>query len=854
MTQLSDFLDETLYPAMYDELSNVFPEMSFKKKSTGGGWRSHLKLDGSATSRSDKTVVNARIPHRAYEQGGESVSLIDLYMKKNGIDTFIKAVEEIAGKLGKQLPQMENSAEYDAYLRKVEELEKAASTMQASLRTEAGKAVLSYLTDVRGYGEDFIEWAGFGYISPETAARIRPLFSYKGNDGQERNHFNGAIGTSYQLAIPYRSGGRLRGFVFRCIDESLLTKDGKRMGKYVDAFISGKDSKNYHLFGLSGLRLTQARDITIVEGELDALRAQFSGVENVVAVSGNNLSAEALEEVKRKGVRRVTMLLDRDDSESGRRATREKVKRAVSTIKFSGLEPFVATFEEGDGKMDVDLYLRDHTGEDLKTLIRRADFGALAIFDKILHDAIDRDEGLDEATPKNIDEMKAQAYELANDRNLCSGTERDLVIERLSDVLTKVMGVEVSKETVEEEADEAVRDIDERRKVREYASTFREASRMASEGDVAGAMELISKKEKEIGAAGRERDFARDMALPTEESIMEEFAEAPTGVETSLTFGQGNSEQRFIIPSGALTFICGQPSHGKSRLLENLALQIAKDADDETVLYYSYEEDARSVKMQLMNIYAAMRLSQNNMNTLKSYYKNRSTEYFSRDFKEHHFTQFKQKEKDFLRLLKSGRLRVFHRNLDGTELTEHIRYFHRNTRVKAVFIDYVQLIHKKGSRLQRKDEIKEICEELMEVAVETGLPIVLAAQLNRSTKSPLEMTVQNIAEASDIEQSANVVMLIWNSVVPPLPESTAYYTGKDPKRLTDEAKRLEGMGFHIGQKQNGKIYAILSKNRGGERNIDTVLDFDGNTGVISSPVTLEPSLPFGEGKRGPEGF
>lgn len=845
MTQLSDFLDETLYPAMYDELSNVFPEMSFKKKSTGGGWRSHLKLDGSATSRSDKTVVNARIPHRAYEQGGESVSLIDLYMKKNGIDTFIKAVEEIAGKLGKQLPQMENSAEYDAYLRKVEELEKAASAMQASLRTEAGKAVLSYLTDVRGYGEDFIEWAGFGYISPETAARIRPLFSYKGNDGQERNHFNGAIGTAYQLAIPYRSGGRLRGFVFRNIDESRLpSKEGRTASKYVDAFISGKDSKNYHLFGLTGMRLrSSSYGITIVEGELDALRAQFAGVENVVAASGNNLAADQLEEAKRKGVRQVTILLDRDDTEQGRRNTREKVKRAVSAIRACDLRPFVATFGDGEGKMDVDAFLRDHTGEELKQLISGADFGALAILDKIVYDATDRGE----ATSKNIDEMKAQAYELINDRKLCDGMERDIAIGQLSAVLTYVTGTEVSKETIEQEADDAMRDIDERMALREYASAFRDASRIASDGDVAGAMELIRKKEREIGAAGRERDFARDMALPTEESIMEEFAEAPTGVETSLTFGQGSSEQRFIMPSGALTFICGQPSHGKSRLLENLALQIAKDADDETVLYYSYEEDARSVKMQLMNIYAAMRLSQNNMNTLKSYYKTGSTEYFSRDFKEHYFTQFKQKEKDFLRLLKSGRLRVFHRNLDGTELTEHIRYFHRNTRVKAVFIDYVQLIHKKGSRLQRKDEIKEICEELMEVAVETGLPIVLAAQLNRSTKSPLEMTVQNIAEASDIEQSANVVMLIWNSVVKPLPESTAYYTGKEPKRLTDEAKRLEGMGFHIGQP--GKIYAILSKNRAGERNIDTVLDFDGNTGVISSPVTLEPSLPFGEDKE-----
>ena len=31
------------------------------------------------------------------------------------------------------------------------------------------------------------------------------------------------------------------------------------------------------------------------------------------------------------------------------------------------------------------------------------------------------------------------------------------------------------------------------------------------------------------------------------------------------------------------------------------------------------------------------------------------------------------------------------------------------------------------------------------------------------------------------------------------------------------------------------MYAILAKNRGGERNIDAILDFDGNIGSIKSP-------------------
>jgi replicative DNA helicase len=131
----------------------------------------------------------------------------------------------------------------------------------------------------------------------------------------------------------------------------------------------------------------------------------------------------------------------------------------------------------------------------------------------------------------------------------------------------------------------------------------------------------------------------------------------------------------------------------------------------------------------------------------------------------------------------------------------------------------------------------------MELSITLQIPVVLASQLNREAYSPTEMAVQNIAEASDIEHSANIVLLLWNSAVKPTPKSTNYYKNRDGE-LTKEAENIEKRGFKIGEA--GTMYAILAKNRSGERGIDAVLQFNGNTGKISYTATEqdEEDTPF----------
>jgi len=182
---------------------------------------------------------------------------------------------------------------------------------------------------------------------------------------------------------------------------------------------------------------------------------------------------------------------------------------------------------------------------------------------------------------------------------------------------------------------------------------------------------------------------------------------------------------------------------------------------------------------------------------------------------------FKEKEASFMKdYIEAGKLRIFDGDYSSNELVAIIQYIARSLKVKAVFVDYIQLLYRENNKLQRNEELKEIAKSLRQTAKSLKLPIVLAAQLNREAKSPTEMHSQNIADSADLEREANKVLLLWNSAFPATNGNNYNET-----KIADKEKRPSlGTG--------GQIYGLLSKNRGGLPYIDALLKFDGNTGVV----------------------
>ena len=805
MNALTDFIQYELYPALYERIDSAFPEMDFHKR--GGDWHSSHYLNGEPTSphREDKTVVTKRKPHLIHEQGGETYSLVDYQLKRSGSTPgakgaeLVEALRSLAGICGLELPETDTE-EYKAFKERQERLESLSRTMRKELFQEAGKETLRYLTETRGYSVEDVQAMELGYCSPTTASQL---------EGAPYG-----AGTQYTLAIPYRSGSRLLGFKLRTIEADVKPKYKNTSGL----------PKKASLFGLTGLKLTgngeKDRDLTIVEGELDALRAQVRGVDNIVASAGLDVSLEALEEAKKRGVRRVTLLVDVEETEKKQAEKEGKIDKAIHAIHQAGLVSLVQELPAGeDGeKVDVDSFLRSHTGDELRAVIDSASTGAMYLYLGIYNRAVAKQGGGDTITDKHYGDYKDETIALLNDVEVVSPVERDRILSLFA---KSTGGAGITKEALQEEADRRKAVADARRQERRTRELLEKASTLAGEGRIEETLRLLGEEVPSVKRIASETKYSALLSLPTADGIREKLRSRPEGVRTRYTFSTGHKSERLVLPAGAITLIGAPTSHGKSTFLRNLALQTAEDGTPGVVLYFSFEEDMESTVVEFVNTYTGLELTSptkeyNNLTTIAEYYRTDSTRYMKSQAEQ----PFKEAEARFMRdYLESGKLRIYDSDYSSDELVEAIRYISRKLQVKACFIDYVQLLYTEGNRLQRNEELKGIAKSLRELAKQEKLPIVLACQLNREALSPTEMHSQNIADSADLEREANKVLLLWNSAFLPLNKSNY-----EPKKI-EESKRME-----LGTP--GKLYGILRKNRGGTPNIDASFDFNGNTGRI----------------------
>lgn len=350
--------------------------------------------------------------------------------------------------------------------------------------------------------------------------------------------------------------------------------------------------------------------------------------------------------------------------------------------------------------------------------------------------------------------------------------------------------------------------------------------------------------------------YRKLLEIVTEEDRKERISKTQGELNTNYEFTLPNGKkERFTLPSGALTFVCAPTSHGKSTLLQNIALQVAENGTEGDTLYFTFEEEDDSVYMQFLNKYCKLELS-NNYNRKKSSNNLRAIAHYYRSGEDRFITEsvrseFYRKKAIFTSsLINSGKLRIIYEDYDSNELITAIKATskelkNRGRKIKAVFIDYIQLLSTNGCKLQRREELRDIAKGLRKLAIELQLPIVVCAQLNRETLSPLELTNENIAESADLEREANKILCLWNSA----------FKARKSKDSRNEIENLESrLNFKLGE--NGKIYAILTKNRGSVRGIEALLTFNGNSGEIVANYTpdSEEELPFIEDPEDNEPF
>lgn len=197
-----------------------------------------------------------------------------------------------------------------------------------------------------------------------------------------------------------------------------------------------------------------------------------------------------------------------------------------------------------------------------------------------------------------------------------------------------------------------------------------------------------------------------------------------------------------------LVVVAARPSMGKTTLMLNMALDIATQAKQGAVLYFSLEMSKEQLVDRLLAAEAGV-----------DAWKIRTGEGLD--------------DSDFERLSAAmGALAEAPIFIDDTsgitvsDLRTKARRLHHQHPLAAIMVDYLQLMSG-GSRFattaNRVQEISEISRSLKILARELNVPVVAASQLSRTVESrnPPVPQLADLRESGSIEQDADVVTFIY---------------------------------------------------------------------------------------------
>lgn len=832
---ITDFINEKVYPAMWDEIGSLFPEMGFKL--TAGKWRSPKKIDGTdpKTPNRSKTIISPNYPSRALESGEGSIDLITLYMNLNN-KPFWEALEAICKKLNLEIPTSRDEGKWKEYRDIREQRALSYDRQKRALFAPEGAAVLKYLKEVRGYSEELIKEMGLGYISPEEAKTLEE----KGKVGMT------CRAEDFPLSMPYFANGNVEGFNFRYISEEQIRKsypDGT--GKYRKTrSLNGIENK--HPFGLLSNTLNKGTNrkagIVVVEGELDALHAIAVGMENVIATSGGKLTPETIATIRKKGYKEITLILDTDGK--GQQFTRE----SIENIHQAGLNSYVATLPDAK---DVDEYLGKHSAEDLKGLIDKADHGSLYLFWKEAEAFFKT-----EQTQKDQDRFLESVIGIASKE--IDPLKSSQILQYLKDKVLDQMGVNLEeiKKGIELKVAQQRREEENKRLTTATEAELKKASALLTEGKPAEAAAKVRKAEDILQNVEDREKYAKLLQDNTDE-LYESYKVAPKSLSTNIQlYTRDRTAYPLIFPSGAISIIGAITGHGKSKLLQSIALDAIEQPEKGMILYLTYEESEGNVNIQFLNAYANIEVTKKNfsgnrgnLQTIREHLSNGLYKFFKKDRKVdergrvlYDYTQiiptFQKKEEEWKEIRKAGKIRLIKPEDNTLGLLKGIiGYAIENPPlglpIRAVFVDYVQELYleEKDKTYGRTDELKKIMVDIDILAQEANIPIIMGAQLNRDTKSIKHLFNQIISDSGWIERKASEILLIWSSKE----KGTEEVTEKDLQelgavRMTDKGLKTIELG------KDGELFLKLTKSRNIPTNTTTVLEINGNTGRVKGNV------------------
>ena len=329
-----------------------------------------------------------------------------------------------------------------------------------------------------------------------------------------------------------------------------------------------------------------------------------------------------------------------------------------------------------------------------------------------------------------------------------------------------------------------------------------EASSLHDKGQAEEALEVMDARIKDL------KTITASGLLPdplSYDTLMDRIAEVHPSKET----GYGNLDRVVKFKPGAITLVAGRPSHGKTTLLFNLLLEMSRKYPDESFYFFTYEEPVANLSIKLLNRLTGIDLGRyfnadqarpTNYEFIKAYIKAGRTD----------IEELEEGKRRLQGLIDGQRIKIIDRNYSVEELHTLLAYLNKKEKIGAVLIDYIQRMRTERRTQDKRTEIAHISDQVLQIAKDTGLPIILGAQLNReATAKP---RLENLKEAGNLEEDANTVISVYN----------------DSREQEENSQGETYRGV-----REVELELKILKNREGEVNQVATLLFDKWTGVIT---------------------
>ena len=221
----------------------------------------------------------------------------------------------------------------------------------------------------------------------------------------------------------------------------------------------------------------------------------------------------------------------------------------------------------------------------------------------------------------------------------------------------------------------------------------------------------------------------------------------------------------------SVTILAARPSMGKTSLALCMARNMAVEAK-EPVGIFSLEMSADSLIARLIHTHAKVGRQEIQYNM--------------------------EKISESAAVIANAPIHIDDRSaLSVQQISAAARRMKQQHNIKALFIDYLQLIRSSRDKGSRNDEVAEISNGLKAIAKELRIPVVVLSQLSRQVdKDSRPPKLSDLRDSGAIEQDADVVLFIWRDInVPPIGPGLPVFVSIDKNREGESGVKVPLLFF-----------------------------------------------------------